>query len=232
MRKAIDITSEAHRNVLKMARPGMYEYQLEAEIEKTFKELGAERNGFPSIVGSGPFSCILHYGENRRQTKAGDVIVMDIGAEYGMYSADVTRTIPISGKFSPKQRDIYQLVLDAQQASFDAIKIGGTLKDLENAVVDVLSAGLVKLGYIDNASDHKKYTLHGTSHWLGMDVHDVGMMKKLQPGMVFTVEPGIYIPELELGVRIEDDVLITEDGYEILSDSPKTIDAIEKAMRH
>ena len=231
LQKAIDITCDAQRHVLRVARPGMFEYQIQAEIEYVFKNSGAPRVGFPSIVGSGPMTCIMHYGENSRQTRAGDLVLMDIGAEYGMYAADVTRTIPVSGKFSNRQRAVYELVLAAQQAAIDVIRPGIALREVQDAAETVVKHGLVTLGLIDSPHEFKKYWLHGTSHMLGMDVHDVGSLKILEPGMVFTVEPGIYIPEEEIGVRIEDDVVVTETGCRVLSDAPKTVKEIERAMR-
>lgn len=231
LRKAIDITAEAEREAMKTARPGMWEYEIEALIEYTFRRRGAERVGFPSIVGSGINSTTLHYDKSRRQTEAGDLVVMDIGAEYGYYSADVTRTIPISGRFTARQRAIYDLVLATQQAAMDSIRPGMTIGRL-----NAISRTYMKehSGNLCGGESCDRYYIHGLSHWLGMDVHDVGdYSTKLAPGMVLTVEPGIYIPDEKLGVRIEDDVLVTATGYDLLSKgAPRSAAEIEALMRH
>jgi Xaa-Pro aminopeptidase len=229
LRRAIDITTGAHRAAIRTASAGMHEYELEAVIEFNFRLGGAERVGFPSIVGSGPNSVVLHYDKSRRRMEEGDLVVMDIGAEYSYYTADVTRTIPVSGKFTPRQRAIYELVLGAQQAAIEAVRPGVTVGDLTR---------ISRLWMRDNSGDLcglqtcDVYFIHGLSHWLGMDVHDVGnYMTPLQPGMVLTIEPGIYIADENLGVRIEDDVLVTETGYEVLSaGAPRDPDEIEALM--
>ena len=231
LRKAIGITAEAQREAMKAAAPGMWEYELEAVIEGTFRKRGAERVGFPSIVGSGINSTTLHYDKSRRQTKPGDVVVMDIGAEYGYYSADVTRTIPISGKFTPRQRQIYDLVYATQQAAIDSTRPGITIQRLSQIASQYMQE---HSGTLCGAEPCNRYYIHGLSHWLGMDVHDVGgsLQQPLRPGMVFTIEPGIYIPEEELGVRIEDDILVTETGAEVLSaGAPRKAEEVERAMR-
>ncbi|HEX6644554.1 MAG TPA: aminopeptidase P N-terminal domain-containing protein [Gemmatimonadales bacterium] len=230
LRRSIDITAEAHREAMRAAKPGMWEYELEAIIEGTFRRRGAERVGFPSIVGSGPNSTVLHYDKSRRQTAAGDLVVMDIGAEYGYYSADVTRTIPISGKFSERQRRIYELVLATQQVALDSTRPGRTLGQLGQIARDYMEKNS---GDLCGERSCVRYFIHGLSHWLGMDVHDVGAYTTpLAPGMVFTIEPGIYIPEENLGVRIEDDILVTPSGGENLSaGAPRTVAEIERAMR-
>jgi Xaa-Pro aminopeptidase len=230
LRRAIMITAEAQRAAMAAARVEMYEYQLEATIEYTFRNLGADRVGFPSIVGSGPNSTILHYDVNRRQIQDGDLVVMDIGAEYGQYTADVTRTIPINGRFSDRQKAIYNLVLGTQQAAIESVRPGLTLRDVSQVARRYMSE---HSGNLCGSEGCNKYFIHGLSHWLGMRVHDVGAYSMpLEPGMVFTVEPGIYIPEENLGVRIEDDILVTEDGYQILSDgAPRTIEDIEELMQ-
>jgi Xaa-Pro aminopeptidase len=230
LRRAIDITAEAHREAMRAAKPGMWEYELEAVIEGTFRRRGAERVGFPSIVGSGPNSTVLHYDKSRRQTAAGDLVVMDIGAEYGYYSADVTRTIPVSGKFTDRQRRIYELVLATQQVALDSTRPGRTLGQLGQIARDYMERNS---GNLCGAQSCARYFIHGLSHWLGMDVHDVGSYATpLAPGMVFTIEPGIYIPEENLGVRIEDDILVTANGAENLSaGAPRTVAEIERAMR-
>jgi Xaa-Pro aminopeptidase len=230
LRRAIDITTEAQREVIKAVKPGAHEYEAEALIEYTFRRRGAERLGFPSIVGSGPNSTLLHYDKNRRRMEAGDLVVLDIGAEYGYYTADVTRTLPVSGKFTDRQRAIYDLVLGTQQAAIDSIRPGtniGTLERIARAYMRAHSGSLCGPVTCD------RYFVHGLSHWLGMDVHDVGRMAApLQPGMVLTVEPGIYLASERLGVRIEDDVLVTPGGHEVLSAAaPKRPDEIEVQMQ-
>ena len=231
MRRAIDITAEAEREAMKAARPGMWEYELEALIEYTFRRHGAERVGFPSIVGTGINSTTLHYDKGRRQSQAGDLVVIDIGAEYGYYSADVTRTVPISGRYTPRQRALYDLVLGSQQVAIDSVRPGVTIGQLNGIARTYMrehSGDLCGKGSCD------RYFIHGLSHWLGMDVHDVGdYSKKLVPGMVLTVEPGIYIPAEKTGIRIEDDVLVTATGYDLLSKgAPRSAAEIEGLMRH
>lgn len=229
LREAIRITAEAHKAGAIALGPGMWEYELEAEIEYTFRRLGAERVGFPSIVGSGPYSTILHYDRSRRQMEAGDLVVVDIGAEYGYYSADVTRTYPVSGTFTDRQRAIYDLVLATQQAAIDAVEPGVTVRDLTNIAREYMRANS---GDLCGPQSCVAYFIHGLSHWLGMDVHDVGdYATPLAPGMVLTIEPGIYIPDEELGVRIEDDILVTATGHEILSaGAPRSAAEIERLM--
>jgi Xaa-Pro aminopeptidase len=229
LRRAVAITAEAQREAMKAARPGMYEYELEAVVEYVFRSRGAERVGFPSIVGSGPNSVILHYDRNRRRMEESDLVVIDIGAEYGYYSADLTRTLPVGGKFRPRQRRIYELVLATQAAVIDSVRPGMTFWELERiarSYMRVHSKGLCG----GNGCD--RYFRHGLGHWLGMDVHDVGSYATpFAPGMVLTIEPGIYLADEGLGVRIEDDVLVTEDGHEVLSaDAPRSVAEIEALM--
>jgi len=229
--KAVEITCQAHREAMRSLEPDMYEYELEAVVEYVFRRNGAERLAFPSIVGSGPNSVILHYSRNNRQMKAGEVVVVDIGAEYGMYAADVTRTLPVSGRFTPEQREIYEIVLRAQRAAIEAVKPGVNLQELDRIAREVID----KAGF-------GKFFAHPVGHFLGLDVHDVGAFTTpFQPGMVISVEPGIYIPEgveevdstyWNIGVRIEDNVLVTEDGHRILSTTaPREIEEIEALMR-
>ncbi len=230
LQKAIDITGEAQRDTAAAIRPGVYEYQVQAALEYAFARNGAERAGFPSIVGSGINSTILHYNENRKQIEAGDLIVVDIGAEYSYYTADITRTYPASGKFTPRQREIYQLVLDAQRAAEKAFKPGvSTINDLNRVASEVMRKSPLR-DKQGNTLD--RYFIHGLGHWLGMDVHDVGNYSKPAPvGSVFTIEPGIYIPEEQLGVRIEDDYLVTETGLVKMSARiPSEADEVEKLM--
>ncbi|MBI3981285.1 MAG: aminopeptidase P family protein [Gemmatimonadetes bacterium] len=215
LRRAVSITAEAHKAAMRAARPGMMEYQLEAVVEYTFRDLGADRVGFPSIVGSGSNATTLHYDVNRRRAQEGDLVVIDVGAEYAQYTADVTRTIPMSGRFTPRQRAVYDLVLASQQAALDAVRPGVTVRQLTQVARAYMQTHSGDLCAPKNCVE---YFVHGLSHWLGMRVHDVGDYRMpLEPGMVLTVEPGIYIPHEQLGVRIEDDILVTADGYELLS---------------
>jgi Xaa-Pro aminopeptidase len=240
LQKAIDATAVAHVEALKSCEAGMFEYELQAVIEYCFSKLGAEFQGFPSIVGSGPNSCILHYDANRRKMEDGDVVVMDIGAEYHGYSADITRTIPVNGKFSPAQRQIYEIVLQAQEEAIKLMKPGTTMEHSAKAT-EIIAEGLVKLGVIKDKAEVSRYYMHGLSHGIGLDVHDMGRFGGgLRPGMVLTVEPGIYITEgspcdkkfWNIGVRIEDDVLITADGNKILTAAaPKSVEDIETLMK-
>lgn len=260
-KEAIDITCDGLLAAIKTAKADVWEYQIEAVLEEIYKKRNAFDWGFPSIIASGPNATTLHYETNQRQMKNGDLLLMDVGAEYKYYTADVTRTIPVNGKFSPEQADIYNIVYDAQEASMKAIRAGAKLPDVHNAGSEVVKQGLKKLGLITDTSNdqYKTWFMHGVSHWLGMDVHDTGERKRvLEPGMIFTVEPGIYIrsdaldnlpatPENEkfkaavktafekyknIGVRIEDDVLVTSNGYELLSKkAPRSIADVEKAMK-
>ena len=230
LRRAITITTEGAKAGMRETHPGMWEYQLEAVIEYTFRDLGADRLGYPSIVGSGPNSTVLHYAANRRQMEAGDLIVIDVGAEYAQYTADVSRTFPVSGRFTERQRAIYELVLGAQDAAIEAVKPGVTMGELNRvarAYMDQHSGDLC------GTSSCGRYFIHGLGHWIGMRVHDVGDYRMpLEPGMIFTIEPGIYIPEEQLGVRIEDDILVTPDGSENLSSgAPRTTEHIEQLMQ-
>jgi len=229
LRHAIEITGEAHKAAMRVAHPGMFEYQIEATIEYTFRNLGADRVGFPSIVGSGPNTTILHYDVNRRQVQEGDLVLADIGAEWGQYTGDLTRTFPVNGRFTERQKDIYNLVLGTQLAVIDAIRPGLTMNDLSVVALDYMRSNS---GDLCGTVDCTQYFIHGLGHWLGMRVHDVGdYSMPLEPGMVFTLEPGIYIPGENLGVRIEDNVLVTESGCEVLSaGTPKTVEEIESLM--
>jgi Xaa-Pro aminopeptidase len=242
LRKAIDITVEAHRQVMMQVQPGWTEYQIEALVEYTFRRLGSEHPGFPSIVGSAENSVILHYETNRRTTRPGDVVVIDVGAEYHGYTADVTRTIPVSGRYSPEQRQIYEIVYAAQEAGIAAARAGNPPFATHQAASRVLAEGLSRLGLISGPNDQvglRRFFMHGTTHYLGLDVHDVGSGGPMQPGTVITVEPGIYIAAAEdidpkwwnIGVRIEDDVLVTEGDPVVLSrGAPRQIDEIERLM--
>ena len=229
MRKAIDISAAGHVAAMQAARPGVWEYELEAALEAAFRRNGADRLGYPSIVGSGPNSTTLHYDVNRRQTRDGDLVVVDAGAEWGQYTADVTRTFPVNGKFTPRQKAIYDLVLATQQMAFDSTRPGATVAQLNRMAREYLRA---HSGTLCGAQSCDGYFIHGLGHWLGMDVHDVGDYgTPLKPGMVLTLEPGIYLPAESLGVRIEDDVLVTAMGAEWLSaKAPKTTVEIERLM--
>jgi len=239
LQKAIDITAAAHREAFRSIEPGLREYEVEAVIEYVYHREGAEYPGFPSIVGSGENSIILHYQSNRRTMEDGDVVVMDIGAEYRGYSADVTRTVPVSGRFSQPQEQIYRSVLEAQEAAIAAAVPGASFQELNAAASAVLADQLEQLGLISGPGELRRFLPHGVSHYLGLDVHDVGNYGPLRPGTVITIEPGIYVPPTEgvdeqwwnIGVRIEDDILITEDGPVVLSKkAPKTIEEIEALM--
>ena len=230
LQKAIDITGEAQRDVARTIKPGVYEYEVQAALEYAFARNGAERPGFPSIVGSGFYSTILHYNENRKRIEAGDLIVVDVGAEYSYYTADITRTYPASGKFTPRQREIYRLVLDAQRACEEAFKPGeSTMGHLTQVARRVMRESPLR-DKQGNTLD--RYFIHGLGHWIGMDVHDVGSYAPpLPPNSVITIEPGIYIPEEKLGVRIEDDYLVTDKGLiKMSSPIPSDPDEIERLM--
>jgi len=240
MEKVINMSVEGHNRVIRTIRPGMHEYDAQALMEYEFKSRGSEYVGYPSINGSGANSCILHYETNQRTLQDGDLLLNDCGAEYHGYSADVTRTIPVNGKFSPEQKIIYELVLAAQDAAFALCKPGNQFSDPHNAALKVITAGLKDLGIIQSDNQARIYFPHGTSHHLGLDVHDMGSRSTLQPGMIFTVEPGIYIPPnsncdkkwWSIGVRIEDDLLITNDGYSNLSaGAPRSVEEIEKMAK-
>lgn len=231
IRKAIGATDEGIRRAMRVCAPGVREYELQAEIEYAMTRSGAWGQSFPSIVGSGPNALIPHYELNRRTTRAGEVVVMDVGAEMSGYAADVTRTIPVSGKFSPPQRTVYETVLRAQRAVIAAIRPGVSWRTL-----DATARAVIK------EAGYDRFWLHSVSHHLGLDVHDAGVMDTLRAGMVITVEPGIYIPGADttvsaeyrgIGVRIEDDVLVTDTGAEVLSALvPKDIADIERLMKH
>lgn len=261
LQHAIDITTEAQERAMVAAARAQWEYEVDSEIAYTFKRRNADHWGYPSIVGCGPNATTLHYIESQGRVNPNHLLLMDVGAEYGHYTADVTRTFPVSGKFTPAQADIYQIVYDAQEAAARAIRPGATLTDVHNAALKVVKDGLLKLGLITdpNSNQYRLWFMHGTSHWLGMNVHDVGGRDvKFEPGMVFTNEPGVYIredaldylpktPESErfisavrpafekyknIGVRIEDDMLVTSDGYRWMTAAlPRSIADIESFLR-
>lgn len=254
MAHAAHISACAHRRAMASARPGMYEYQLQGDIEHEFLQHGARSPAYATIVGGGVNACVLHYTENEASLASGDLVLIDAGAEYGLYAGDITRTLPVSGRFSEPQRQLYEVVLSAQQRAIRRVKPGVTIRAIHEGVVADLSAGLVMLGLLDGPvervienGEYRRFYPHGTSHWLGLDVHDAGDMKDdqgrsraLEPGMVLTVEPGLYMPDdpdiptqwQGIGIRIEDDVAITDDGAWVLTEAvPKTPAAIEALMQ-
>ena len=254
LRRAIDITCEGHLAAIHAITPGAYEYEVEAALSYVFRKSGSPRHGYPPIVASGPNATVLHSTSNRRQIADRDLVLIDAGAEYGYYTGDVTRTMPASGGFSPEQEQLYSLVLEAQLEAIKEVRPGGTFIDPHNRAVRILTQGLLRLGLLEGDLDQlikeekfKKFYMHRTSHWLGMDVHDAGPYKvgdewrRLEPGMVMTVEPGLYVAQdaegvdaryRGIGIRIEDDVLVTSEGNEVLSARvPKTIDEIERVMK-
>ena len=229
MQTAIDITVQGHLAGMQAVRPGMWEYQLEAVIEATFRGNGADRVGYPSFVGSGPNATTLHYDANRREMQSGELVAVDAGAEWGQYTADITRTFPVSGRFTARQKAIYDLVLATQRAAFDSVRPGMHLRDVDRVARRYMKA---HSGRLCGARTCDQYFVHGVGHWLGMDVHDPGDDDiPLAPGMVLTIEPGIYLPAEGLGIRIEDDVLVTRSAGAWLSAAlPRTTDAIERVM--
>jgi len=239
LRKAIEISCQGQLEVAKYMRPDMSELEIQGLHEYVHKKYGAESIGYGSIVGAGDNGCILHYEENSRTKLGNNLVLMDVGAEYHGYSADVTRTIPANGKFSANEKLIYQIVYDAQEAAFKTLKNGASIMDANTAANEVISEGLLKLGIIKDKKDYRKYYTHGLSHHIGLDVHDRSASRTLKTNMVITIEPGIYIPPNSncdqkwwgIGVRIEDDVLITDTGYENLSHfAPRSIADVEKKM--
>lgn len=256
LKKSGKIAAEAHCRAMQIARPGMHEYELQAEIEYYFAREGASAPAYSSIVGSGANACVLHYIENRQQMQDGDLVLIDAGAEYEGYASDITRTFPVNGRFSAEQKAVYEIVLEAQLAAIDVCVPGARFNEPHEASVRVITAGLKKLGLLKGKLDDliKKrayfdFYMHRAGHWMGMDVHDVGDYKvdgsdsewrEFEAGMVTTIEPGIYIhadndkvdPRWRgIGIRIEDDVLIRKDGHEILTDGvPKSVDEIEALM--
>lgn len=251
MRRAGEITALAHTRAMQVCRPGMFEYQLEGEILHEFSRHGARFPSYNTIVGSGENACILHYTENESEMRDGDLVLIDAGCEYKGYAGDITRTFPVNGKFTPAQRAIYDIVLESLETALQRFRPGVSIQDVTADVVRIMITGLVKLGILKGEIDqliadnaHRPFFMHGLIHWLGLDVHDVGVYgadrsRVLEPGMVITVEPGLYIaPDADvpeeyrgIGVRIEDDILITEDGNENLTASVvKKADDIEALM--
>ncbi len=253
MEKSAEIAAKAHIRAMEKTKPGKTEMDIEAEIHHEFTRLGARFPAYSSIIASGENACILHYTENCDKLKKGDLLLIDAGAEYHMYASDITRTFPVSGKFSKAQKELYNLVLKAQLAAIETIKPGSHWMAPHETVVHVLTEGLIKLGVLQGDLDelieeeaYKPYYMHKTGHWLGLDVHDVGDYQIegqptiLEPGMVMTVEPGLYFTHEQtevpkkyrgIGIRIEDDVLVTPNGHQVLSHLvPKDIESIEALM--
>ncbi len=239
MQKAMDITIDGFKAMIKQLEPGMSEYEAQAIIEYYSKKGGSEYMGYPSICGGGSNACVLHYTYNRKNLEAKDMFLVDMGAEYHGYTADITRTIPVDGKFSTEEKAIYNLVLQAQNAGIEKCRKGNDFRAAHNAAYDVIAKGLVELGIIKKESEAKNYFMHGTSHYLGLDVHDAGTYQSLLPGVVMTVEPGIYINQASncdpkwwgIGVRIEDDILVTDSDPVIMTISlPRSIEELEKMM--
>lgn len=232
IQKAIDITHKGLEGVLTMLRPEVLEYQIEATFAYHTRMNGAERCAFETIAASGEDAVILHYVENSKKVKDGDLVLLDLGAQYKQYSADISRTYPVNGKFSDRQKQIYNIVLKAQEAVIEAIKPGVPFEALNKICQESLTESLMVIGLIKEASELSKYYYHGVSHYLGLDVHDIGSRNGLlKSGMILTVEPGLYIAEEGIGIRIEDDILITDDGNINLSLAiPKSVEEIEAIM--
>jgi Xaa-Pro aminopeptidase len=251
MRRAAKVAASAHERAMKLVRPGLFEYEVEAEFRHEFRRHNAWASYSP-IVGGGRNTCTLHYVDNSAELKDGDLLLIDAGCELDYYASDITRTLPVSGRFTPEQRAVYDIVLDAQLAAIEKTHAGNHWNDPHDAAVRVITRGLKKLGFLEGSLNrlirdgaHQAYFMHRTGHWLGMDVHDVGDYKvgeqwrQLEPGMVTTVEPGIYLPASskvparfrDIGIRIEDDVLVTANGPDVLSKGlVKEPDAIESLM--
>lgn len=252
MLQAARIAARGHRQAMRACKPGMMEYEIQAELEYEFKKSGSGYPAYPSIVAGGANACTLHYIENNQVLNSGDMLLIDAGAEFEGYASDITRTYPVNGRFTDQQRAVYEIVLAAQYAAIEQAKVGNHWNQPHDAAVRVITEGLIDIGLLTGTVDnliadesYKRFYMHRTGHWLGMDVHDVGDYKiddewrVLEAGMVFTVEPGIYIPANDdippsfrhIGIRIEDDVLLHRNGHTVLSDAaPKTADDIEQLM--
>jgi len=254
MRQAAEVSCKAHTRAMQQCKAGLYEYQIESEIVHEFMQQGLRYVAYPSIVAGGKNACVLHYVDNKDKLKRGDLLLIDAGVECDHYAADITRTFPVSGVFSEAQKQLYQLVLDAQYAAIEQIEPGKPWNHAHDVSVEVLTKGLVKLGLLKGRvsklikdEKYKQFYMHRIGHWLGMDVHDVGDYKVdgewrlLEPGMVLTIEPGLYIPAncesvdakwRGIGIRIEDDVLVTKEGHEVLTHAVvKEVDEIERLMQ-
>ena len=261
LQESADVSSEAHMAGMKAARPGLYEYEVEAAIEYVYKKKGAFDWAYPSIVGSGSNGTILHYNASKRRMEDGDLLLVDAAAHYKYMTVDITRTYPINGRFTPEQRALYEMVLAAQEEGMKAARAGARVADVHQRTVDVIRAGLLKLGLITDASgdQYRIWYTHGSVHWIGLDVHDVGdSTRPLEPGMSFVIEPGVYIRESaldllprtaenaafiekvrpvvrrynNLGIRVEDSFLLTETGLHRLSAAvPRTVEEVERFMQ-
>jgi Xaa-Pro aminopeptidase len=252
-KKACKVSAQAHRRAMQECRPGMHEYEIEAIFQHEFRRAGSESAAYPSIVAGGENACILHYTDNNAELQDGDLLLIDAGCEMDGYAADISRTFPVNGKFSGEQRALYEVVLSAQQAAIDSVQPGASWDQPHNAAVRVLTEGLVEHGLLSGDINelvenggYRRFYMHRTGHWLGMDVHDVGDYKvdhkwrELEAGMILTVEPGLYISAgskdvderwWNIGIRIEDDVAVTAKGCDVLSnDAPKQIDDVEHLM--
>jgi len=243
IKKACSITAKAFRRLLAFIKPGVWEFEIEAEIYHQFIRNRSRGPAFQSIVASGADSCTLHYVKNNKQCHDGDLVLIDFGAEYANYAADLTRTVPVNGKFSKRQKDVYNAVLKVQKAAIKLLKPGKTIDDFSREVGKVMEAELIRLKLLKGtevkkqSADqplYKKYFPHGTSHHLGLDVHDYGnRYRKFEAGMVFTCEPGIYINDEGIGIRIENDILITKDGpVDLTAGIPREAEEIEELMNH
>ena len=232
IRKAVDASIEGHFAAMQTVRPGVWEYETAARMEFEFRRRGCEWPAYPPIVGSGFFSTVLHYDADDHQMQDGDVVVMDVAGSYSGYAADITRTLPVNGHFTPRQREIYEIVLGAQNAAMSAAKPGMTLRRGKNSLHDLAYAYINTHGKDLHGNPLGQYFIHGLGHSIGLNVHDpMDYNQALEPNMVVTMEPGIYIPEEKIGVRIEDDILITQDGNELLTRRlPRTVEEIEKRM--
>ena len=241
MQKAADIAVDGYKRVLKMLKPGVMEYEIEAEFIHEFTRQGSRGFAYTPIIASGANACVLHYIENSRVCNDGDLILLDVGAEYGNYNSDITRTFPVNGRFTTRQKDIYNAVLRVKKAAMELLRPGNQLHEYHREVGALMTDELLRLKLIDQTDvknedpkwpAYKKYFMHGTSHYIGLDVHDVGLWTvQMEVGNAFTVEPGIYIPEENIGIRIEDDVIITHDGLLNLTEGvPEEVEAIEALM--
>jgi len=239
LKKAIQISAQGQIEVMKALHPAMTEREVQGIHQLVYKKYGAAHEGYPSIVGAGENACVLHYITNDKKDLKNQLILMDLGAEYNGYTADVTRTIPVSGKFSPEQKALYQIVYEAQNAGIQAAQKGASFRAIGEACGAVVKKGLMDLGLIETPEEYRRYLPHGVAHHIGLDVHDPGIYDKLDTDMVITVEPGIYVPEgspcdtkwWNIGIRIEDDILITEKGpINLSAAAPRAWDAIEKLM--